>query len=159
MDMVRIVEKSKERLIQNINRMGLFWTQTRLDCWIELNLTMSQLKSLFYIEFQDNISIGELSRVLKMAQPNVTALVDFLVKEGLVRRKENPEDRRKLILKTTTKGKKLIADLQNSLTSEMSEYLDLLSVEQLQALADGLQPMINVMKEKQNRLGQNTKLE
>jgi len=139
--------------------MGLFWSQTRLDCWIDLDLTMSQLKSLFYIEVRSNICIRDLSKVLKMAQPNVTALVDFLVKEGLVRRKENPEDRRKLILKTTTKGKKLIADLQNSLTSEMSEYLDLLSVEQLQALADGLQPMINVMKEKQNRLGQNTKLE
>jgi DNA-binding MarR family transcriptional regulator len=137
--------------------MGLFWSQTRLDCWIDLDLTMSQLKSLFYIEVQSNICIMDLSRVLKMAQPNVTSLVDSLVKEGLVSREENPEDRRRMLLKTTSKGKKLIADLQNSITSEMSDYLVQLSLEQLQAIADGFRPLIQIMRAKQNSLSQNTK--
>jgi DNA-binding MarR family transcriptional regulator len=151
------MEESKKRLIQDINLMGLFWSQTRLDCWIDLDLTMSQLKSLFYIEVQSNICIMDLSRVLKMAQPNVTSLVDSLVKEGLVSREENPEDRRRMLLKTTSKGKKLIADLQNSITSEMSDYLVQLSLEQLQAIADGFRPLIQIMRAKQNSLSQNTK--
>jgi DNA-binding MarR family transcriptional regulator len=62
-----------------------------------------------------------------------------------------------MLLKTTSKGKKLIADLQNSITSEMSDYLVQLSLEQLQAIADGFRPLIQIMRAKQNSLSQNTK--
>jgi len=153
------MEKNKDQIIQKIHQMGLFISQnieqSRFDSWIDLNLTMSQLKSLVYIEFQENICIRDLSRTLKMAQPNVSNLVDFLVKEGLVSREENPENRRMLVLKTTAIGKKLITDLRDSISSEMSSCLVQLSLEQLQALADGLNPMVKLMQERQKQISPN----
>jgi DNA-binding MarR family transcriptional regulator len=142
---------NKDELVQQIHNMGFFISQNieqnRLDCWIDLNLTMSQFKSLLIIEFQQNVCIRDLSKFLKMAQPNVTNMIELLVKEGLVSREENPEDRRMLILKTTPNGKKLIADLRDSISSEFSGYLERLSVEQLQALKNGIDPLFNVVKE------------
>jgi DNA-binding MarR family transcriptional regulator len=149
------VEENKERIIKKIHQMGFLISQNieqgRLDCWIDLNLTMSQLKSLIYIEFQENVCIRDLSRTLKIAQPNVTHLVDFLVKNRLVRRKENPGDRRLLILKNTPKGKKLIAALRDSISTEMSGYLVQLSLEQIQALAEGISPLAKLMQDRQNQ--------
>jgi DNA-binding MarR family transcriptional regulator len=81
-----------------------------------------------------------------MAQPNVTNLVDFLVKEGLVSCGDNPEDRRLLVLKTTPKGKKLITGTRDSITSEMSGYPERLNAKQLLAFTDGLNPLIKMMK-------------
>jgi DNA-binding MarR family transcriptional regulator len=149
------VKENKSQIIQKIHKMGFFISQNieqgRLDSWIDLNLTMSQLKSLVYIEFQENVCIRDLSRTLKMAQPNVSNLADFLVKEGLISREENPTDRRLLVLKTTAKGKKLITDLRDSISSEMSSYLVHLSPGQLQVLADGLNPLVKVIQERQKQ--------
>jgi hypothetical protein len=56
----------KDRIIQIINKMGFIFSrnidQGRLGSWIDLNLTMGQLKSLIYIECQENVCIRDLSR-------------------------------------------------------------------------------------------------
>jgi DNA-binding MarR family transcriptional regulator len=147
------MQKNKDLIIQKINQLGLFISQNieqrRIDSWIDLNLTMSQLKSLVYIEFQENVCIRDLSRTLKMAQPDISNLVDLLVKERLVSREENPENRRMLALKTTAIGKKLITGLRDSISNEMSGYLVQLSLEQLQALVNGLDPLAELMQEHQ----------
>jgi DNA-binding MarR family transcriptional regulator len=147
------MENDKSPLIQKINWMGFLMSQNiqrnSLNSWLGLNLTMSQLKGLIYIDCQENICVRDISRSLKMAQPNVTNLVDFLVKTELVRREENPEDRRMLTLKTTTVGKKLVTELRESIFSEMSGYLEQLSVSQLQALIGGLSPLLEMMRKHQ----------
>jgi len=153
------METNKDRIIEQIHQMGFIISknieQNRLDSWLFLNLTMSQLKGLVYITFQENVCIRDLSQTLKMAQPNVTNLVDFLVKEGLVSREENPEDRRMLMLKTTAKGKKLVAELTENILNEMSRYLMQLSMEQLQALENGLKPLAKLVQEGHNQIAIN----
>jgi DNA-binding MarR family transcriptional regulator len=144
------MEKSKDQIINEILQMGFFMSQRQVDCWLGLKFTVSQLKTLVYIEFHSGVCIRDLSRVLETTQPYATNLVDSLVKAGLVIRKENSEDRRILSLKTTSKGKKLIADLRDSFTSKMSEYLNQLNLEQLQALAGAFQPLIQIMQSKQD---------
>ena len=148
-----MIAKSKEQIINEIHKMGLIISkniqQKGISTWIDLDLTMSQLKSLLYIDYQENVCIKDLSKILNIAQPNVTTLIDYLVKQGLVTREENPEDRRKLVLKTTPKAKKLINGLRDSISSEISGYLIQLSLDQLETLANGLKPVVEVM-EKQN---------
>ncbi len=68
----------------------------------------------------------------------MTGIVDRLVEQGLVSREENPEDRRMLLLKTTDKGKTLLAKFRESRINRMSGILAQLSLEALSALAQGL---------------------
>jgi DNA-binding MarR family transcriptional regulator len=148
------MDENKDLLIQNIHQLFFLISQNvdqnRIGSWIELNLSMSQFKAMVYIEHQENVCVRDLSLTLKMAQPNVTNLVDYLVKNDLVSREQNPEDRRIQVLKTTDKGKKLMTDLKERVTSAMSGYLEMLSLDQLKALKNGLTPLLSIMQEHNN---------
>ena len=126
------MEPEKEKLIQELHQLGQLLSQTldQYTCgaWIDLNLTIGQLKSLILIDFDGSTCVKDLAKALKMAPPNATKLVDSLVKEGLVSREENPDDRRLFSLKTTSKGKILIANLKESAIRQMSDLLNQLSL-------------------------------
>jgi DNA-binding MarR family transcriptional regulator len=105
---------------------------------MELNLTIGQLKSLFFIDFEGSTNFKKLAAALGVTPPNVTGIVDHLVKQELVSREENPGDRRMILIKTTDKGKTLLAKLRERRISRMSGILAQLSLEELTALAKGL---------------------
>ena len=108
------------------------------DAWMELSLTLAQLKSLFFISSEGNTNVRKLAAALSVTSANVTGIVDRLVKQGLVTRRENPEDRRMLLLQVTDKGRTLITDLRERQTSRLSEILDYLGPDELSTLAQGL---------------------
>lgn len=96
-------------IIPEINELAILirnnFNQNMLDSWLDTHLTACQLKTLMYIDSRGNVCIKELTEALKIAQPNATRTVDSLIKDRLVTRKENPKDRRLLVLNTTAKGK------------------------------------------------------
>jgi DNA-binding MarR family transcriptional regulator len=144
----------EDEIISNIENQVLLIRnsidRTRPDSWIDLNLTMSQLKGLMYIEFKTNVCIKELAEALKIAQPNATKLADVLIRERLVSRKENTHDRRLLVLNTTAKGKKLLTTLRHSYSGELADYLKQLSSQELRILYQGLASLVNLIKEQGN---------
>jgi DNA-binding MarR family transcriptional regulator len=112
------------------------------DAWMELSLTLAQLKSLFFISNEGSTNVGKLAAALSVTSANVTGIVDRLVKQGLVTRRENPEDRRMLLLQVTDKGRALITDLRERQTSRLSEILDYLGPDELSTLAQGLSSLL-----------------
>lgn len=52
----------------------------------------------------EGLVMGELSRRLMVTNGNVTALVDRLVRDGLLERTVSPSDRRALVVRMTDKG-------------------------------------------------------
>jgi len=60
------------------------------------------------------LSFNELARHMTLRPPSILPSVDSLEKEGYLRRHENPEDRRKIELIITAKGKKLLARVMGS---------------------------------------------
>jgi len=112
------------------------------DAWMELSLTLAQLKSLFFISSEGNTNVRKLAAALSVTSANVTGIVDRLVKQGLVTRRENPEDRRMLLLQVTDKGRALITDLRERQTSRLSEILDYMSPDEVSTLAQGLSSLL-----------------
>jgi DNA-binding MarR family transcriptional regulator len=103
---------------------------------------MTQLKSLFLINSGGDINFRKLAEALGVTPSDVTVIVNRLVKQGLVSRTENPEDRRMMMLQVTDKGHALLANLRESGMKHMTEILTLLSPEELSALAQGLSAFI-----------------
>jgi MarR family transcriptional regulator, organic hydroperoxide resistance regulator len=99
--------------------------------WIELNLTLAQLKSLLFIAARDKTNFKKLAEALGVTPPNVTGIIDRLVEQGLVTRTENPEDRRIMLLQATEKGQELLNNLRERRTNQMSQVLNLLTTEEL----------------------------
>jgi DNA-binding MarR family transcriptional regulator len=116
--------------------------QYELDVWMSLPLTIAQLKSLFFIRNQGSTSLGKLAAALGVTPTNTTGIIDRLVKQGLVSRTENPENRRMLLLQATDKGEELVAKLRSRRTSYLSEVLNRMPLDELDRLARGLAAFI-----------------
>jgi len=142
--------ENREQLINRIidfdRQIGRAISHEKMDAWLELNLTIGQLKSLFFIDFENGTNFRKLAAALEVTPPDVTRIVDRLVDQNLVSREENPEDRRMQILKITDKGKKLISRLKEQRTSHLSSVLVQMVTEDLVALAQGLEAIIRAAK-------------
>jgi len=76
----------------------------------ESGLSRSTLNMLNIISRSENkgCTHGELSELLLVSRPNVTGLVDSLVRRELAERRDSPGDRRLSIVKITKKGTQLL---------------------------------------------------
>ena len=155
-DKTRLAGMDRAELIKEIiqlqHQIGHAMAQYAPEAWLDLSLTIGQLKSLFFIDFEGSTSFRKLASVLGVTPPNVTRIIDRLVEQGLVSREENPENRRMLLLRTTDKGKDLLAKLRESHMSRGLDILAQLSLKELSALAEGLTALARVAehnKEKQ----------
>lgn len=118
--------------------------QYELDVWMDLPLTIGQLKSLFYIRNQGSTNLGNLAAALRVTPTNTTGIVDRLVKQGLVSRTENPEDRRMLILQPTQQGEELVNKLRSKRRDYLSEVLGRMDVAELSALHQGMASLVKL---------------
>ena len=112
------------------------------DVWMDLTLTVPQLKSLFFIANEDPTNLSKLATALKVTPSNVTGIVERLVQQGLVTRQENPEDRRVSLLRPTKQGEAVVDNLRERRTRYLSRILGQLGAGELSSLERGLSAMV-----------------
>ncbi len=83
------------------------------------------------------MSMGELAAALGIDRPNATVLVDDLERQGLVRRRPHPTDRRAKLVEATRKGKG-VARRANEILGTPPAALSALSPEDLSTLREVL---------------------
>jgi DNA-binding MarR family transcriptional regulator len=108
-----------------------------LEAWMDLNLTVPQVKSLFFIANQGTTNFTTLAAALKVTPANMTGIIDRLMEQGLVSRQENPQDRRMLMLRVTEKGENTIAGLRDRRAGYTTKILSRLSDAELNAVLHG----------------------
>lgn len=132
----------RENLVKIIFELELqinrFLRNNSPDAWMELSLTTAQLKSLFFIDKEGITNFTKLAAGLGVTSSNITGIIDRLIEQELVNRKENPDDRRVYLLSLTEKGNILLNSLRESRTKKISSALALMSTEELSILADGM---------------------
>ena len=126
-------------LFSNISRAMRY---SEPDAWLDLNLTIGQLKSLFFINYKGSTNLTKLANALNVTPPNVTGIVDRLVEQGLVNREEKPENRRMLVLTVTDKVKALLAKLWENNVNHLSRILSRLSDEEIATVIKGLTALV-----------------
>ena len=80
--------------------------QTRI--WHAAQLTLLQVRVLRRLAKHPQ-SLGQIGLDLALAPPSVTRLADRLEERGLIERKRNDEDRRKVVATLTNEGKQLVS--------------------------------------------------
>lgn len=95
------------------------------------HVTHSQWFVLTMIEHFKKTSIKYIAEAMEISSSAATQLVDGLVQAEFVTRREDPEDRRQVILELTVKGKKHIAATKNKRIGEMAEIFDALTEKEL----------------------------
>lgn len=74
-------------------------------------ITIVQSWVLFYLSTQKSSSLKEIAAAVQLDSPVVTGLIDRLVKEDLVVREEDPEDRRSVKISLTPRGREVVAEI------------------------------------------------
>jgi DNA-binding MarR family transcriptional regulator len=134
-----------DELIELQRRVDRDWRQAELDAWLRLNLGIGQLKSLFFISNRGSTSLGKLATALKVTPTNTTGIVDRLLERKLITRKESPDDRRVLVLRTTPRGEALVNELRQKRRERMTEIFGRLTDEQAAIVAQALKFVVEAM--------------
>jgi MarR family 2-MHQ and catechol resistance regulon transcriptional repressor len=77
----------------------------------DVRMTPGRMNILMTLDAQPEkrMPLSEIGEYLVVTRANITGLIDGLVKDGLVRRVDHPDDRRMMLAELTEKGKKFIA--------------------------------------------------
>jgi DNA-binding MarR family transcriptional regulator len=98
-------------------------------------LSPARLSALSVIIFAGPISIGELARAEQVRSPTITALVNGLAAEGLMKRQLSPADRRSVVVMATDKGRSAFSQAQSRRLGLLTTRLAGLSATELAVLS------------------------
>lgn len=108
----------------------------------QYDLSFSQLKLMFALSNLDESQpIGRLAELTGSSLPSMGRAVDGLVRHELVTRTEDTVDRRVKRIELTELGAKSMSAIYESRVNALSEVLDQLSSDQVDALASALEPL------------------
>ncbi len=112
--------------------------------WLELDVSMAQLKAMFAIGQAEQVSIGQIAETLGVSLPTASHLVDKLVRADLAERTVDSNDRRYTWICLSALGQQRVTRLRQGSLSLLYSWIEQLSAEQLSALEQGLRALVQV---------------
>ena len=108
--------------------------------WVNLDLSLAQVKTLLALGDLGAPTIGEIATVLGVSQPTASHLVERLVQSELARRSEDAHNRRRTLVRLTPQGEEMLGHLIGypGLANTFAERLSALSDEDLVACIQGI---------------------
>lgn len=135
-------ETAPESALHHIGNALAIFDPLRLRAWADLGLTTGQLRVLFVLKQQPGVTSGELAGRLTVTPPTITGIIDRLVRLDLVRREEDPADRRLVRNFLTTQGESVCNRLEHGAERFMRRILDEMTPEDVDSLVTGLRALI-----------------
>jgi DNA-binding MarR family transcriptional regulator len=108
-------------------------------------LTPGTLFTLGALTHHEKLTMSEIGCHLSVPKPHVTALVDKLIKEDLVERLPDLNDRRIIYIQLTDKGKDTFKTIKSHISQELREKLLLLTDDQLKTLSTASQQVKEIL--------------
>jgi DNA-binding MarR family transcriptional regulator len=124
-----VAEESSLRLVDEFAAFGpsyMKWVRSRLQ---ERGVTYARMRLLGALHCHGPQIMTSISDELGVTRRNVTALVDALEEEGLVRRKPHPTDRRATVIEMTAQGARTMDRQYDEHRAEVAELFSDLSEE------------------------------
>ena len=109
--------------------------------WRDLDMSMQQLRAMYLLREEDEASVGRLAELFGMRLPAASLLADRLVRAGLVDRRDDPEDRRRVLLSLSRAGNRLVTELREGNYQPMRRWMGAMASEDLAALKRGLRAL------------------
>jgi DNA-binding MarR family transcriptional regulator len=103
---------------------------------LTIDLTMPQLKTLACVAHDTGATSGHVARSLGIGLSTLTGIVDRLVEQGLVVRREDPEDRRITRVLPTERGQQLVDQLLRWRNEQLTQLLSRLSLQELHVVEE-----------------------
>jgi DNA-binding MarR family transcriptional regulator len=112
----------------------------------KIELTSSQIKVLATFAERDCYTMTELSQLLSVTLPTMTAMVDRLIQNGLVKRHRDENDRRVVLVKLTPEGKKVIDNIMTIRKQEIEKLFQVFSPQEVVLFVDSIEHVAQLLK-------------
>ena len=144
-----VAERSSLRLVDEFASFGplyMKWVRSRLQ---DRGMTYARMRLLGALHCSGPQIMTSISDELGVTRRNVTALVDALEEEGLVRRKPHPTDRRATVIEMTARGERTMDRIYDEHRAEVADLFAELGEED----RDELARMLGALREALRREG------
>lgn len=109
--------------------------------FLTTGLTMAQLRALMALSDSGHLSVGQLAERLNIGMPSASSIVDRLVEEGLADRHQDPDDRRRIVVRPTEKGSASIDRMRQGPREVLEALIKRLTPGELDQVLVGLQAL------------------
>ena len=103
------------------------------------DISIPQFRAMRFIQVHPDLSLSHLAEHLGLTLPSVSKLVDGLVKQKLITRKESTADRRKLTLVLTQAGANIVDSARSDARANLAQKLKHLSESDLEIISQAMQ--------------------
>ncbi len=118
----------------------------------KIELTSSQIKVLATFTERECYSMTELSQMLSVTLPTMTAMIDRLILSGLVKRERDERDRRVVLVRLTGDGKKVISNLMEIRKQEIEKVLRTLDHEEVEVFLGSIESVAQLLTKARTRV-------
>ena len=94
---------------------------------------------------EGNMTVSELANILTMSKPQMTHLIDQLVRLGIVERHPDTEDRRVINLNLTDRGHLMLDGMKRKVNENIKNKLASLTPEELAQMSISLETLKNIV--------------
>lgn len=94
---------------------------------------------------EGNMTVSELANILTMSKPQMTHLIDQLVRLGIVARHPDTEDRRVINLNLTDRGHLMLDGMKRKVNENIKNKLASLTPEELAQMSISLETLKNIV--------------
>lgn len=108
-------------------------------------LPQSHIKVVFYLKHYGSSSVSHIGRDLNISKPNMTPIIDNLFQSSLVRRCEDPKDRRKIRIELTEKGHDFLHNQHQRIIDKLSSQISTLDIEDILTLERSVSTLHNII--------------
>lgn len=115
------------------------------------NLNKNQKRAIMIIGIKGEIIPSVLGKYLDLQKGSLTSMIDALEKEGLILRRGDPKDRRKILISLTENGKEYRNWLTGEIQAIVSEILERLDEKEIISYHESLVNMIKYIKKLDER--------
>jgi DNA-binding MarR family transcriptional regulator len=119
------------------DRLADFVLFTQRSCILNLsselnkgNVSFPQFFLLAYLSSEEYLTMSDIAKKMSHSTAAATGLVDRLEKLGYVERTHAAEDRRKIMVRITTKGEELVAKMRKEIASDLASIMASLDEDQ-----------------------------
>lgn len=138
------MSRRPDRLIfgQLVTRVSRYWRRAIDQALAENGLSQATALPLLVLSrLGDDLRQGTIADELGLEGPSLVRIVEMLVAEGLVTRREDPADRRAKLLRLTPRGKAQVEKIEATIDTLRARLFSNLTDAEITAMVHGLAKM------------------
>ena len=153
-------EELVAKLIEHMGRMQGGMRGRPSSAWTDLDLTMPQAKTLFYLADGPR-RMSSIAERLGVEMPSATAMIGRLVAKGLVERRQDPADRRAVVCSLTLAGRDAVEKFWSLRAARTEALAAVLTTEELEIVVPAMEIMADAGRrpEFRDRVGEQDTLD